>query len=240
MPIKIRSPDWTISAAQQKHSGSNMKELQYNKILKIIIPTKMSKKNSIAAKAARRLEREAAHQKQTGSEQTVREPNEKEAASIKLNAAEKKSFGDFTKEQLLKMPVRITIISDLLPKDDAILEFETDMDRFLNTLLFYKSSVIENPNVSFIYYSVLMDLIKSDAPFDEYMFTIAMHYLTSHPCVEHKLRYGLQPLSFRVYLNHEDYTRSLVQMSSLSDWLIVRDNCIETLLNNKNKQNEAA
>ncbi|MBN8837673.1 MAG: hypothetical protein J0I09_10455 [Sphingobacteriia bacterium] len=200
----------------------------------------MSKKNSQAAKAARRLEREAAKQKQAGSDRTYREPSKEEAAIIESNAAEKKSFGDFTKQQLLKMPVRITFFFDLLLKDDAILEYETDMDRFLDTLLFYKSRVLENPAISLYYHSVLMDMIKSEAPFDEYMFTVGMHYLTSLPCVEHKLRYGLQPLSFRVTLNDENYEPFKVEMSSLADWLIIRDKCFETLLNNKNKQNEAA
>ena len=200
----------------------------------------MSQKNNPAAKAARRFERESTKQKQSVSERSVQSQNQMELEFIKKNAAEKRSFGDFTQEQLLKMPVRITFISEMLLRDDAILEFETDTDRFLNTLLFCKSKLSHDPQYSNKYYSILMELFKSGAPFDEYMFTIAMHYLASIPCVEHKLRYGLQPLSFRVFMNGDaDHIDTLVQISSLEDWLNIRDLSFETILNNKNNKNAA-
>jgi len=200
----------------------------------------MSQENKPVENADSRFESEAAKQKQTSFGRAYLEPNEEEKEIIKRNATEKKSFGDFSEEQLLKMPVRITFISDLLLRDEAILEFETDMDRFLNTLLFCKSKLSHNTQYSNKYYSILMELFKSEAPFDEYMFTIAMHYLVSIPCVEHKLRYGLQPLSFRVFINGDaDHINTLVQMSSLEDWLNIRDVFFETLLNNKNNKNAA-
>ncbi len=200
----------------------------------------MSQKNKPALKAARRSEREAAKQNQIGSQRTIKQPNQMEVKSIKNNAADKKSFGDFTQEQLLKIPVRITFFSDLLLKDDAILEFETDMDRFLNTLLFCKSKKSQNPKISVAYYSVLRELFNSDAPFDEYMFTIGMHFLACLPCVEQKLRYGLQSLSFIVIIKEDsDHIDPFVQMCSYDEWLLNREKCIESMLNNNNNKNAA-
>lgn len=133
----------------------------------------MSVKNTPAAKAARRgakAERKSANAFVSNY------------SSLKnLNMGKTNKSGCATKN-LKDIKVGISYFMTFV-KSVPTINYTTDLDRFTNTYNHVKNHPAGVIAFRSKMYELLMDLIKSNAPVDEYFYTIGMHYLVSFDSV---------------------------------------------------------
>jgi hypothetical protein len=133
----------------------------------------MSKKNKTAAKAARRAEREISKSAKVFIS---------DFSSLKnLDMGKTNKRGSATKD-----PKDIKIgISYLMNAEGSIasINHTTNMDRFTNTYNYVRNHPAGVPEFRTQMYEKLKDLINSNAPIDEYFYTIGIHYLVTFETV---------------------------------------------------------
>lgn len=145
---------------------------------------------------------------------------------------------DFTKEQLMKVPVRISIVTDELLIDESYIQFETEMDRFITTMDFVEGFKEDPTLVSFVYFDRLVGLINSLEPFDEYLFSVGIHYIVSLPIIKERIKkFPLEPISILIKINPKEFNDSDVIFYNYEQWLNHGTSILNILINNsKNKK----
>ena len=133
----------------------------------------MSSKNHPAAKAARRAERE--------------ERKSANVFSSNYSFLKSSNMGITSKSgSPTKDPKDIKIgISYLMSLEGSLssIDYTTDLDRFTNTYNHVRNHPAGVPEFRTQMYEKLKDLINSNAPIDEYFYTIGMHYLVTFETV---------------------------------------------------------
>jgi hypothetical protein len=104
-------------------------------------------------------------------------------------------------------------------KSVSTIDYTTDLDRFTNTY----NHVKNHPAGVFAFrskmYEILMDLIKSNAPVDEYFYTIGMHYLVSFDSVRMMLENQPQTaLGFMIEPKKNDIDGAMVFGADYNTW----------------------
>ena len=140
-------------------------------------------------------------------------------------------------KRLIEMPVRLVFTSDELFSKNELIEYETNMDRFIDTLNFVKTYNKDELTLrTFMFHSTLFELINSNKPFDEYLFTIGMHYAVSLPIIEAKItKYPLVPLCFLINIDKQNFNTYSVTIIDLKEWSKKREGIINTLFDNHKK-----
>ena len=144
---------------------------------------------------------------------------------------------DLTKDQLQKIPVRISIVSDFLLMKESYVQFETNMDRFLMTKKFVEEQTGEKWEKSYSFHTHLVDHLEKDLPFNEYLFTIGIHYVVSLPIVQNRINnYPIEPISILLKIDHERFDLCHIVFNNYELWLIHGNETLESLINHtKNK-----
>ena len=144
---------------------------------------------------------------------------------------------NLTTDQLQKIPVRISIVSDLLLMKESYVQFETNMDRFLMTKKFVEEQTGEKWEKSYSFHTHLVDHLEKDLPFNEYLFTIGIHYVVSLPIVQNRINnYPIEPISILLKIDHERFDLCHIVFNNYELWLIHGNETLESLINHtKNK-----
>jgi len=101
----------------------------------------------------------------------------------------------------------------------STIDYTTDLDRFTNTYNHVRNHPVGVLEFRRQMYEILMDLVKSNAPINEYFYTIGMHYLVSFDSVKVKLEN--QPrtaLGFMIEPIKNDADRAMVIAVDYDSW----------------------
>ena len=100
----------------------------------------------------------------------------------KLNMGQIKQRGN-VKIAAKDIKIGISYFMTYVNPSSSNIDYTTDLERFTNTYNHVKSHPAGILAFRSKMYEILMDLIKSNAPVDEYLFTIGMHYLVTFDSV---------------------------------------------------------
>ncbi|MFM6995356.1 MAG: hypothetical protein ACKOWO_09610 [Sediminibacterium sp.] len=169
----------------------------------------MTTKTSIAAKAARRKAK--VERKSADAIVSI-------YSSLKnLNMGQKNNSGFATKNPK-DIKIGISYFMTFV-KCASKIDYTTDLDRFTNTYNHVKNHPAGVIAFRSEMYKILMELVKSNAPVDEYFYTIGMHYLVSFDPVRNILESQPQTaLGFMVEPKKNDVDGAMVFASDYSFW----------------------
>ena len=137
----------------------------------------MSKKNHPAAKAARRAERK--------ERKSANVFNSNYSSLKNLNMGQTSKRGSATKDPK-DIKIGISFFMTFVNSVSTI-DYTTDLDRFTNTYSYVRNHPAGVLEFRRQMYEKLMDLINSNAPIDEYFYTVGMHYLVTFDSVKKML-----------------------------------------------------
>jgi hypothetical protein len=103
------------------------------------------------------------------------------------------------------------------------IDYSTDLDRFRITLEYVRTHPAGIAAVRETMYRTLTELVDSNAPVDEYMFTIGMHYLVSFDiCNELLKKVGNDSVGLVIFTNRNDIQDVNIIGLPFESWLKAR------------------
>ena len=104
-------------------------------------------------------------------------------------------------------------------KSVSTIDYTTDLDRFTNTYNHVKNHPAGILAFRCKMYEILMDLIKSNAPVDEYFYTIGMHYLVTFDSVRMMLEnQPNEALGFMIEPKQDDVDGAMLFAVDYNTW----------------------
>lgn len=169
----------------------------------------MSVKNTPAAKAARRVAK--AERKSADAFVT-------NYSSLKnLNMGKTGNSGSATKNPK-DIKIGISYFMTFV-KSVSTIDYTTDLDRFTNTYNHVKNHPAGILAFRCKMFEILMDLIKSNAPVDEYFYTIGMHYLVTFDSVRMMLEnQPNEALGFMIEPKQDDVDGAMLFAVDYNTW----------------------
>lgn len=170
----------------------------------------MSVKNTIAAKAARR---------EAKAERKSANAFVSNYSSLKnLNMGKTNNSGCATKNPK-EIRVGISFFMNHPTAGHQVIDFATDLERFTTTYNHVNQSQEFSYSSKYQFHKILMDLFVSNAPIDEYFFTIAMHYLVTFDSVGIVLKSNKFPdYGFMIEPVYDDFEAGMVGVLDYDNW----------------------
>lgn len=169
----------------------------------------MSSKNHPAVKAARRAEREERKSAKVFSSNYSFIKNSNMEQSSKSGSATKDP-----KEIKIGISFFMTFVHSV-----STIDYTTDLDRFTNTYNHVRNHPVGVLEFRRMTYERLMELINSNAPVDEYFYTIGMYYLVTFDSVKKKLEsLPHSALGFMIEPIKNDADRAMVIAVDYDSW----------------------
>lgn len=169
----------------------------------------MSVKNHTAAKAARRAVRE--------ERKSAHSLNSNYSSLKNSNMGQTSISGSATKNPK-DIKIGISYFMTFVHSVSTI-DYTTDLDRFTNTFNHVRNHPAGVLSFRSQMYDILMYLVTSNAPIDEYFYTIGMHYLVSFDSV--KIMLESQPnsaLGFMIEPIKNDADHAMVLAVDYNTW----------------------
>ena len=169
----------------------------------------MSSKNHPAAKAARRAEREERKSANVFSSNYSFLKNS--------NMGKTSKSGSATKDPK-DIKIGISYLMSLEGSSSSI-DYTTDLDRFTNTYNYVRNHPAGLLEFRRQMYEKLKNLINSNAPINEYFYTVGMHYLVSFETVKVLLQKLPQAAhGFMIAPNENDADHAMVLAVDYDSW----------------------
>lgn len=181
--------------------------------------TKMSRASNAQKKQVKNQKRAAMAQKRNAQAQQ----NKAKAALNNFSNPKTNEMGQTkggnAKIEAKDIRVGISFFMSHPTAGHQVIDFATDLERFTNTY----NHVNQSPDfcyaAMFHFHKKLMELYVSDAPIDEYFFTIAMHYLVAFGSVKIALNSGqFKDYGFTIQPKHNDFEAAMVFTLDYGNW----------------------